>query len=111
MSLHEFRKSADLRTMAGWVLFFLALGTTVIMAASMASARTSLPATVRTVAICTFDGGGMAVTGSVTRTDDGRAWLCTDDGNLVPCDLPVDSNGMCSMQGICAAYPYPLASR
>jgi hypothetical protein len=36
------------------------------------------------VAVCAFDGGGLSVAGSVTRTDDGRRWLCTDDGNLVP---------------------------
>jgi hypothetical protein len=66
---------------------------------------------VRPVAACTFDGGGTSAAGSVTRTSDGRTWLCTDDGDLVPWDLPVISGGVCSMQGVCAAYPYPLASR
>lgn len=42
------------------------------------------PAPMPAVAVCAFDGGGLAVAGSVTTTDDSRAWLCTDDGALVP---------------------------
>ena len=35
-------------------------------------------------AVCHFDGGGTSTAGSVTVTGDGRPWLCTDDGYLIP---------------------------
>lgn len=36
------------------------------------------------VTTCSFDGGGSAVSGSVSRTSDGRTWLCTDNGTIIP---------------------------
>lgn len=42
------------------------------------------PAPCQYPAVCHFDGGGVSAIGSVTRTSDGRSWLCTDDGRLVP---------------------------
>jgi hypothetical protein len=103
----------NFRALAGYVLFFLTVGATVIMAAAMASVRTAPAhaAPMRAAAVCTFDGGGVSVAGSVTRTSDGRAWLCTDDGDLVPWGLPVIAGGVCSMQGVCATFPYPPARR
>jgi hypothetical protein len=40
-------------------------------------------------AVCHFDGGGLSLAGSVTRTRDGRPWLCTDDGQLTPWHVQV----------------------
>ena len=58
----------------------------VMLLAGLATAHTaSHPhAPMPAVAVCAFDGGGLAVAGSVTRTRDGRLWRCTDDGYLVP---------------------------
>jgi hypothetical protein len=56
--------------------------------AGTASHAPARPAPMPAVAVCAFDGGGMAVAGSVTRTRDGRPWLCTDDGYLVPWRTP-----------------------
>jgi len=73
------------RTLASLALAALFLGITALVTAwaitpTAPVSRSPMPA----VAVCAFDGGGMAVAGSVTRTSDGQPWLCTDDGTLIP---------------------------
>jgi hypothetical protein len=105
MSIHDYLAMSDLRRLAVWVSLFLSLGTLALLSGPTAAA--TAPA-VRPAAVCTFDGGGWSAAGSVTRTSDGRAWLCTDDGDLVPWGRPAIAGGVCSMPGVCA--PDPLAA-
>jgi len=80
------------RTRLYWQVILAAAFITAVLAGLFTSAALAghhdQPAPMPAVAVCAFDGGGMAVAGSVTRTRDGRPWLCTDDGYLVPWHAP-----------------------